>query len=52
MKKQVKKLVLSKETMRRLVTFDLMGVAGGTSIGNMSYSCPDLAKFCVEEPIC
>jgi len=52
MKKQVKKLVLSKETMRRLVTFDLMDVAGGTSIGNMSYSCPGVAKFCVDEPGC
>ena len=51
MKKQVKKLVLSKETVRRLVAVDLMDVAGGTiSTESPTYtSCG--VRFCVDEPI-
>jgi hypothetical protein len=55
MKKQTKKLVLSKETVRDLATQDLRGVAGGTDFSeggtctcrswdwirqSTSYACP------------
>jgi hypothetical protein len=51
MKKQMKKLVLSKETVRSLVAGDLMDVAGGSfTINSPTYgSCG--ARFCLDEPI-
>jgi hypothetical protein len=51
MKKQVKKLVLSKETVRRLMAADLMGVAGGTDSANTPTIGSCGAKFCLDEPI-
>jgi hypothetical protein len=50
MKKQAKKLVLSKETLRSLAAQDLMNIAGGTSASATCASCG--AKFCVDEPLC
>ncbi len=50
MKKQMKKLVLSKETVRRLVAVDLVKVAGGYTADSPTYgSCG--ARFCVDEPL-
>jgi hypothetical protein len=50
MKKRIKKLVLSKETVRRLMATDLVDVVGGTSADSPTYgSCG--ARFCVDEPI-
>ena len=49
MKKQVKKLVLSKETVRSLATFDLREVAGGIT----SRTCPSCgAQYCQPQPVC
>jgi hypothetical protein len=51
MKKQVKKLVLAKETLRRLMAGDLIDVAGGSiTINSPTYaSCGE--RFCLDEPI-
>ena len=51
MKKPVKKLVLAKETVRSLETFDLMKAAGGSiTINSPTYnSCGE--RFCLDEPI-
>jgi len=50
MKKQIKKLVLAKETVRSLATFDLRDVAGGASISGTCNSCG--VRFCQREPAC
>jgi hypothetical protein len=49
MKKQVKKLALSKETLRHLAVKGLDQVAGGT-IFHVSDTCAS-CKYCVDEPI-
>jgi len=50
MKKQVKKMVLSKETLRRLMNSDLVDVVGGTSSDSPTYaSCGE--RFCLDQPI-
>jgi hypothetical protein len=51
MKKQVKKLMLSKETLRSLVASDLINVAGGSDSANTPTITSCGAKFCVDEPI-
>lgn len=51
MKKQVKKLVLSKETLKRLATHDLKVIVGGSV--SASATCDSCgARFCVDEPLC
>jgi hypothetical protein len=50
MKKQVKKLVLAKETVRSLATFDLRDVAGGYTASATCDSCG--VRFCQREPAC
>jgi hypothetical protein len=50
MKKQVKKLVLAKETVRML---DLVRIEGGVGISAYQASCPDASCFpyyCQREP--
>ncbi len=53
MKKQTKKLVLSRETMRRLAEADLNEVAGGGT--GLGYECNPLTgmpcRFCDPESI-
>jgi hypothetical protein len=51
MKKNTKKLVLAKETLRRLMAGDLMDVAGGTDSANAPTIGSCGAKYCVDEPI-
>jgi uridylate kinase len=51
MKKQVKKMMLSKETLKRLESHDLAVIVGGTvSASQTCDSCG--ARFCVDEPLC
>jgi len=49
MKKQVKKLALSKETLRTLVARDLREIAGGTWTSPTQTSCG--WRYCYPEPI-
>jgi len=49
MKKQVKKLALSKETLRTLVARDFRDIAGGTLTAATQTSCG--ARYCYPEPI-
>jgi hypothetical protein len=55
MKKQVKKLVLAKETVRSLSAVNLREAAGGSVGGNTCAGCPtndgNSCRICLDEPI-
>jgi hypothetical protein len=49
MKKSLKKLVLAKETVRKLSAVDLAKAAGGTSAG--THLTGDSCRICVDQPL-
>lgn len=49
--KKVKKLVLSKETLRSLSAVHLVKVAGGTYFGPCGNPTPSMDNFCNESEI-